>query len=117
MLTLATGCASMCDSSFDCDYHAFGGMRDRHDRSNGRVGSIFDPAAAQPSIVPPQESLPYVQDRINISGDEDDADENSDDSSDGEDLKDSLLDELEEMDDLPDLPGSDSDEASTGSEV
>lgn len=117
LFTLATGCASMCDSRFDCDYHAFGGMRDRHDRTNGRVGSILDPASALPSIVPPQEPLPYVEDRLNLSDDETSDDDTDDDSSDGEGLKDRLLDELDEMDDLPDLPGSDTPPTGSGTEV
>ena len=110
LLMLATGCASMCDSQFDNDFHAFGGMRDRHDRTNGRVGSIFDPASAQPSIVPPLQPLADVEDRPNLSDDdEDDSGEGDtdDDSSEGGDLKDRLLDELDELDDLPDLPGED----------
>ena len=45
------GCA-MCDGAFDCDYAAFGGVHDRIDRRNGRVGSLFDPAAALESNLP-----------------------------------------------------------------
>lgn len=43
-LSLCVGCASMCDSSMDAQYHAYGGLYDRVDRVNGRVGSQFDPA-------------------------------------------------------------------------
>ncbi len=113
LLTLATGCASMCDSSHDCDFHAFGGMRDRHDRVNGRVGSIFDPASAQPSIVPPQEELPYVRDRLDINGDDEEEGGDESDDDDGGDLEKRLIDELEGLDDLPDLPEADPDEVGT----
>jgi len=37
------GCA-ICNSEFDRDYGAFGGSWNRHDRSEGRVGSAFGSA-------------------------------------------------------------------------
>lgn len=40
------GCA-MCDSGLDRNYAAYGGVRDRVDRVDGRVGSILGPADSQ----------------------------------------------------------------------
>jgi len=37
------GC-SMCASPYDCQYAAYGGLRERTDMVHGRVGSVFDPA-------------------------------------------------------------------------
>lgn len=45
LVLLSSGCA-LCDSPYDYDFAAFGGVRDRYDRRNGRVGSILDPADA-----------------------------------------------------------------------
>jgi len=93
------GCASMCDSSLDCDFHAFGGMRDRQDRVHGRVASLFDPAAALASTVPPMEGLPRFGD------DGLDSPETGDGSVDDSGLTDELLNELDKYDELPEVPG------------
>ncbi|MFO0915624.1 MAG: hypothetical protein U0795_21855 [Pirellulales bacterium] len=42
---MTSGCA-LCDSPYDYDFAAFGGVRERYDRQHGRVGSILDPADA-----------------------------------------------------------------------
>ena len=106
LLALAPGCASMCDSSFDCDYHAFGGMRDRIDRKDGRVGSIFDPASALPSVVTPQEVLaPDGQAANTDNPDAKNSQDGSGDSDDDANLRDRLLDELDKLDELPAIPG------------
>lgn len=102
LLTFVSGCASMCDSSFDCDFHAFGGMRDRIDRKNGRVGSIFDPASAQPSVVPAVDPLLDSD----VSTDNEPALPSKTDKDDTEDseLKRRLLDALDGKDPLPTIP-------------
>jgi hypothetical protein len=46
LIAACIGCA-MCDSGLDRNYAAYGGVRDRMDRVDGRVGSILGPAAAQ----------------------------------------------------------------------
>lgn len=110
LLAISGGCASMCDSSYDCDFHAFGGMRDRIDRKNGRVGSVFDPAAALPgerptgTLLPPMTS-PADSDDSSAVSDEDDSEEESE-------LK-PLLDKLDELDDLPTI-GDDTDSEGSG---
>ncbi len=44
-LTLLMCCGfAMCANSHDCDYAAYGGLRQRTDMVHGRVGSVFDPA-------------------------------------------------------------------------
>ena len=119
MLALFSGCASMCDSSYDCDFHAFGGMRERMDRKNGRVSSIFDPAAARPSVVPSPQTLdndPMGSDELmgaNASQ-SDDAGESGD-----SELRDRLLDELDKLDDLPIIPdsGDDAEDSSNDGEI
>lgn len=94
-----TGCASMCDSSLDCDYHAFGGMRDRQDRAHGRVASLFDPAAALESVVPPVNGLPRSPDDDGF-----DTPDTGDGTVDDSGLTDELLKELDKYDQLPDVP-------------
>lgn len=44
-LPACTGCA-VCASPYDYAYAAYGGRISRQDRFTGRVGSLFDPAAA-----------------------------------------------------------------------
>ena len=102
---LFTGCASMCDSSFDCDFHAFGGIRDRIDRRHGRVGSVFDPASAQPAVVPPAPTLAVDKAEAEdgeeaVDGESGNQDTESDDV---QELRKRLLDELDGMDDLPEI--------------
>lgn len=44
LLSMSTmGCA-ICSSDLDKEYSAFGGAWERHDRTSGRVGSLFAPA-------------------------------------------------------------------------
>lgn len=96
------GCGSMCNTTPDCEFHAYGGMRDRHDRVNGRVGSLFAPAAADPSIVPPEEFLPPLD--VDSPDDPDDVPPGSDDGSVEEsELGKKLIDELDKLDDLPEV--------------
>lgn len=45
VVLMSSGCA-LCDSPYDYDFAAFGGVRDRYDRQHGRVSSILDPADA-----------------------------------------------------------------------
>ncbi len=54
------GC-SMGANPHDCKYAAYGGLFDRVDRVNGRVGSVLDPAAVVEHTVddiPPNEPTP-----------------------------------------------------------
>jgi|GEM_PF-4220950 len=60
-LCALVGCGSMCMSTQDCEFHAFGGLRDRQDRVNGRVASLFDPAIASPGYVPEEAPLPPLE--------------------------------------------------------
>ncbi len=97
----------MCDSSYDCDFHAFGGLRDRQDRAHRRVSSIFDPATASASIVPPTNSETdgsLIEETTTDPNLESGADPNSRGSEDARELRNRLLDELEKMDDLPTIP-------------
>ena len=111
------GCGSMCQSTYDCDFHAFGGMRDRQDRVNGRVGSILEPAAALPGQVPEEVPLP-PEERLN-SDDEVGSGVDSSDSEDGSlnesEFRNRLLDELDKLEELPsdvgDSPAKDADSA------
>ena len=98
------GCASMCDSSYDCDYHAFGGMRDRVDRTHGRVGSVFDPAQAAPSILPKADKAASAEEAPTASEKGQLAPNLDEDSEDVQ----KLLDALDEMKSkLPVIPQND----------
>ena len=104
-----SGCASMCDSSYDFDFHVFGGARERLNRSHGRVGSVFDPAevvAAAPTATPYQ-ALPVDDRALEPEGDEDLDAETGDSSEDAQKLRERLLDKLDEIDDLPAIPSPD----------
>lgn len=109
------GCGSMCQSTYDCDFHAFGGMRDRHDRANGRVASLLEPAAALPSQVPEEAPLP-LEDRL-VGDQEVGSGVDSSGSEDGSlgesEFRNRLLDELDKLEELPsdtgDSTGNDSD--------
>ena len=46
-----SGCA-VCQSCFDYDYPAFGGVYERHDPAHGRVGSAFNDAGAPVGQLP-----------------------------------------------------------------
>lgn len=110
-ISASIGCVSMCDSSLDCQYNAYGGVRDRIDRTNGRVASIFDPAAA--AVAPPvvEEPLPDMPDRFDSDSDE----SNSPDAGEreeGEGLTEDLLKELRT--DLPEVPNPDADDLDLG---
>lgn len=101
LTAMTLGCASVCDSSLDCDFHAFGGVRDRHDRVNGRVESIFDPAPALAAVAPVEKPLPPAD-----STNGDDGDLSGDGSVEDSGLEDALLDELEAMEKLPKVPSA-----------
>ena len=106
LFAMSVGCVSWCDGSFDCDYHAFGGMRDRHDRVNGRVGSLFDPAASLDAVLTVQEPLPLL-DESPADGQSESSGINTDpDTGEVEDsgLTEELLDELRQMRELPNVP-------------
>lgn len=105
LLILCSGCASMCDSSFDCDFHAFGGLRDRVDRTHGRVGSIFDPAEALAAPVSPMPVPAQVMDSDDDVNAQDAAGEELD-SEESTELRERLLDALDDAEDLPDIPES-----------
>ena len=45
LIIASVGCA-LCGESFDDHYAAYGGLHDRLDRVDGRVGSVFAPASA-----------------------------------------------------------------------
>jgi hypothetical protein len=55
MLLGCVGC-TMCASPFDCQYVAYGGVRERTDMIHGRVGSRFDPAPEINHVRPEQQS-------------------------------------------------------------
>ena len=114
LVTLVTGCATMCDDSHDCDFHAYGGMRDRQDRVHGRVASLFDPAAATPSLVPLMEPLPPDPSASEEEAAEDGpADGEVDDSGLTEELFDDLKERTDELPEVPAVPGSASGEEQT----
>ena len=98
IIVLFAGClgCAMCDGSLDCNYHAYGGMRDRIDRVEGRVASLFDPAASLESVVPTLEP----SNRQSDMWDRDVDDGPLEDSG----VTDELLRKLKEMGDLPDVP-------------
>lgn len=101
LLLLLPGCASMCDSRYDADFHAFGGMRDRIDRTDGRVGSVFDPADAQSAVVPPElTSPPSSPHELPIP----DSTGETDSSEESQELRRRLLDQLDRIDQLPTIP-------------
>lgn len=94
----------MCDASFDCDYHAFGGMRDRLDRTNGRVSSIFEPAAAQASVLPPPAVLPPYEQRKSLTEDEESSGETGTETdTDAGEIRNRLFDEVQGFEDLPNI--------------
>lgn len=106
LFVFSAGCASMCDSSLDCDFHAFGGMRDRHDRVNGRVASLFEPAAALESDASMLGAAPYDPDSDGFTNDSNGpVDGSVEDSG----LTDELMNRLKEFDDLPEVPEIESD--------
>lgn len=99
----SVGCGSMCVSTPDCEFHAYGGLRDRQDRVNGRVASLFDPAAASPGYVPAEEPLPPAETDGTDSSDDDDDDGGFDDDT-KEPWEQDLQKELDKMN----LPSDDS---------
>ena len=114
--SMLVGCASMCDSTFDCHYHAFGGMRDRQDRVNGRVGSLFDPAPALPPIASVDAPLPFLDSLDEDgTGEGDGTEDTGDGSVEDSGLADDLIQELDDsLDALPQVPSLDSDDDSSG---
>lgn len=110
LVSASAGCASMCDGSLDCDYHAFGGVRDRFDRVSGRVGSVFAPAAAMAPPVYREEPLPELPQQAD--GGSREADPGTGEVEDSG-LTEELLNELNTLDELPEVqPGeADLDEA------
>lgn len=107
-LFAVVGCGSMCASTPDCEFHAYGGLRDRQDRVNGRVASLFDPAIASPGYVPEEAPLPPAEpeqtdDRDEEATGDDDAD------TEKEPWEKELQKELDEMklptDEIPDAKG------------
>lgn len=106
LLLLATGCGSMCITTQDANFHAYGGVRDRQDLVNGRVASLLDPAAALPGVPVIEEPLPPEE----KSEDDKQAEDASMDDMLKSDFRNNLLDELEKLDKLPeDLPTEDDD--------
>lgn len=62
-LVLSNGCA-ICCAPFDADYNCYGGIWDRADRANGRVGSRFQPAEslgqlAEANLGAPPKDVPH----------------------------------------------------------
>lgn len=99
LVTMCMGCA-MCESSLDNDFHAYGGMRDRIDRVHGRVGSIFDPASAQPSAPYEEPALPPIDDRRGSGAGGRPEDGTVEDSG----ITQDLLDGLKKFGELPPVP-------------
>ena len=112
---LLSGCASMCDDSHDCDFHAYGGMRDRQDRVCGRVASVFDPAAANPSTAPVLEPLPpdLTSDEDLEDSDDGAADGDIEDSGLSDEIIDDLKNKTEELPEVPELPNGGGDNSTT----
>ena len=54
----------MCAHPHDCKYAAYGGIIDRLDRVNGRVGSVIDPApvVTQPASAEAETPTPAAED-------------------------------------------------------
>ena len=102
MMVTSLGCA-MCDSSLDDQYSAYGGVRDRTDRINGRVASLFDPAASLDAVAAVNQPL-----EAEAETDSDVKDESSSNGGVGSTLTEDLLKELEKMEPLPELPADDS---------
>ncbi|MCO8120467.1 hypothetical protein NHH03_01865 [Stieleria sp. TO1_6] len=68
LLLLSTGCRLCCDDE-DRAYAAYGGVWERTDRNQGRVGSVFDPGGARkPSLSDKVDSevADAIQDRRQI---------------------------------------------------
>ena len=104
-VSMCVGCA-MCESSMDGDFHAYGGSRDRIDRVNGRVGSLFDPAAAVEAVPFVEQTLPPVDTPAGTDGATTRRDDGSvEDSGVTEDL----LEDLKQFGELPPVPGVESD--------
>jgi hypothetical protein len=68
-LLVSGGCA-MCAHPYDCWYAAYGGLRQRTDMADGRVGSVFDPAPEvsyapgkqqSPQPTPAEEPAPAIK--------------------------------------------------------
>lgn len=114
--SMLVGCASMCDSTYDCHYHAFGGMRERQDRVNGRVASLFDPAPALPSIASADTPLPFLDNlEDERNGEGEGSEETGDGSVEDSGLADDLIQGLDDsLEDLPQVPSLDSDSDSNG---
>ena len=55
---LVTGGCAVCAHPYDCDYAAYGGLRQRTDMSQGRVASVFDPASEISYETPAEQSPP-----------------------------------------------------------
>ena len=72
-LLSCTGCA-MCASPYDCQYVAYGGVRERTDMVHGRVASVYAPAADinHAVYVPAEEYVPPGKDAGQSTADADD---------------------------------------------
>ena len=99
LLFMASGCGSMCVSTQDANFHAYGGVRNRSDLVNGRVASLFDAASALPGVPVVEEPLP--PDESQRSTDDDDSDDEESMDMTESDFRNNLLDELEKLDALP----------------
>ena len=55
---LATGGCAVCAHPYDCDYAAYGGLRQRTNMAQGRVASVFDPASEISYERPAEQSPP-----------------------------------------------------------
>lgn len=106
-LFAVVGCGSMCVSAPDCEFHAFGGLRDRQDRVNGRVASLFDPAIASPGYIPEEAPLP-PEDPDEVDDSSDDSAEEEDPNAEEEPWQKDLREELDKLkfpDEVPDAKG------------
>lgn len=114
-LLISTGCGSMCVSNQDANFHAYGGVRDRQDLIHGRVASLFDPAAALPSVPVDEKPLPPEESRS--SDDEEGGDSESMDDLMESDFRNNLLDELDKLDQLPEGLDSDGEDANADTDA
>ena len=99
IVLMGSGCGAVCKNT-DCNFHAYGGIRDRIDRVHGRVGSAFDPAESLAAPARPIDDLPPLEDESSET-DGTDAGKVEDGNIEDSELRDELLDKIRGLDPLP----------------